>query len=128
MIVLDASAAIDALLNSGEARALLAHEQCHAPELIDVEVASALRRHVARGQLVPDAAAAALAAWVNLGITRHSHRALLARIWTLRDNVSSYDATYVALAEALECDLVTADSRLAAAPGAVCVIRVLPEH
>jgi predicted nucleic acid-binding protein len=126
VIVLDASAALTGLLNAGPARDLLASEQVHAPHLVDVEVTSALRRGALGGRFTPDAAWAALDTWRRLGITRYGHQGLLERAWALRENLSSYDATYVALAEALGCTLVTADRRLSFAPGLRCPVTVLP--
>ena len=67
----------------------------------------------------------ALARWASLGLRRLAVVGLLSRIWELRDNLSAYDATYVALAEALACELVTADARLAQAPGPTCAITVV---
>lgn len=126
MIVVDASAALAALLNAGPARRTLAGEQIHAPHLIDSEVANALRRASAAKRLDADAAWAALDAWRRLGLTRYPAYSVLDRIWELRDNLSAYDATYVALAELLDCSLVTADSRLGRAPGIVCPVTVVP--
>jgi predicted nucleic acid-binding protein len=126
VIVVDASAALAALLNAGPARQALAAEQLHAPHLIDSEVANALRRETAARQLDADAAWAALDTWRRLGMTRYPAYSLLDRIWELRDNLSSYDATYVALAELLDCSLLTADGRLGRAPGIGCPITVVP--
>jgi predicted nucleic acid-binding protein len=126
VIVVDASAALSALLNAGAARTLLAGEQLHVPHLVDSELASGLRRHVARGDVSAEDGWAALDTWRRLGITRHRVYGLLDRVWQLRDNLSAYDATYVALAEALGCALATADSRLSRAPGVECAITVVP--
>ncbi|MBO0840988.1 MAG: type II toxin-antitoxin system VapC family toxin [Sciscionella sp.] len=126
MIVIDASAAVSGLLHDGRARRLLAEERVHAPHLIDSEVASALRRKVSAGQLVADVGSTVLQVWQRLGVTRHPTVAMLGRLWELRENVSAYDASYVALAEALDCPLVTADGRLARAPGLRCPITVVP--
>lgn len=125
MIVLDASAAVLALLSDGDARRSLARETVAVPHLADTEIAHALRAQVLRGQVSPDDAGAALAGWARLGLRRFAVVGLLARIWELRDNVTAYDATYVALAEALRCELVTADARLAQAPGPTCPITVV---
>lgn len=126
MIVVDASAAVAALLNAGPARRVLASEQLHAPHLVDSEVANALRRATAARRLEDGVAWAALDAWRRLGMTRYPAYALVARIWELRDNLSAYDATYVALAEALDCPLLTADGRLARASGIGCPVTVVP--
>lgn len=126
MIVLDASAALSGLLNAGPARESLAGEQLHAPHLVDSEVASGLRRHVASGRIADVDGWAALDAWRRLGLTRYGAHGLLARIWELRDDLSAYDAGYVALAESLRCVLVTADARISGAPGIRCPITVVP--
>jgi predicted nucleic acid-binding protein len=126
MIVLDASAALAALLNAGAARRALGGEQLHVPHLIDAEVASGLRRQVASARIGPDAGWTALDVWRHLGMVRYPVFGTLDRVWQLRDNLSAYDATYVALAEQLGCALLTADQRLARAPGIRCPITVVP--
>ena len=126
MIVFDASAALSGLLNAGPARAFLAVEQLHAPHLVDSEVASGLRRHVASKRIAADDGWAALDAWRRLGLTRYPVHGLLERVWELRENLSAYDAGYVALAEALGCSLVTADARISRASGLRCPITVVP--
>lgn len=126
MIVLDASAAVSALLNAGPARSVLASDQAHAPHLIDVEVASAFRRLVASHQVAADQATEALAVWQRLGLVRHPVVGLLDRVWALRATLGAYDACYVAVAEALGCPLLTADARLARAPGIRCPLTVVP--
>ena len=126
MIVVDASAALSALLNSGPARRAVADQQLHAPHLIDTEVASGLRRTVRSQRLSADAGLAALDTFRRLGMTRYPGSSLLPRVWDLRDNLSAYDACYVALAELLGCDLLTADARLSRAPGLRCAVTVVP--
>ena len=126
MIVLDASAALSGLLNAGPARESLASEQLHAPHLIDSEVASGLRRHASSHRIGADDAWAALDAWRRLGLTRYAMPGLLERVWELRENLSAYDAGYVALAESLGCSLITADARISLAPGVRCAITVVP--
>lgn len=125
MIVMDASAAFLGLMGEHEARRLLAHEDVNVPHLADSELAQSLRRHVSVGILTEDAAVEAIDIWVGLEISRHAARGLLDRVWELRENVSAYDATYVALAEHLECPLVTADRRLVRAPGPACEMLVI---
>ena len=126
MIVIDASAAISGLLNEGAARRILAGEQLHTPHLVDSEVASGLRRAVAGGRIKADGGWRALDTWRRLGLTRYAAHPLLERIWELRDNLTACDAGYVALAEALDCALVTADARLSHAPGIRCPVTVVP--
>ncbi|HET9015495.1 MAG TPA: type II toxin-antitoxin system VapC family toxin [Thermomicrobiaceae bacterium] len=126
MIVVDASAALAGLFNDGPARKALGAEQLHAPHLVDSEVASGLRRQVAAGLLSELNAVAALNAWRRLAVTRYAVHPLLERIWELRHNLSAYDAGYVALAEALDCGLVTADARLTRAGVLRCPITVVP--
>lgn len=126
MIVVDASAAVSALLNDGQARQLLRSERLHAPHLIDSEIASALRRLVQQGGITAHDGWNALDAWRRIALTRYPVIGLLARVWELRDNLSAYDATYVALAEKADCPLVTADARLSNAALARCSITVVP--
>ncbi|TGB44631.1 type II toxin-antitoxin system VapC family toxin [Mycolicibacterium peregrinum] len=126
MIVLDASAAVSALLNDGPARRLLAAEAIHVPHLADVEVVSVLRRQTAAGLLAADDARRALDVWRRLGLIRYAASPLLERVWELRATVTAYDAMYVALAENLDCVLVTADARLSGANGPRCTITVVP--
>ncbi|MCZ2839946.1 type II toxin-antitoxin system VapC family toxin [Modestobacter sp. VKM Ac-2985] len=125
MIVLDASAAVAALLRDGSARESAAREQLHAPHLIDAEVAQTLRRLVSAGRLPAHAGKHLLLEWSALALVRHPAHPLLPHIWALRENVTAYDATYVALAEALGCALLTADTRLARAPGTTCPVTVV---
>ncbi len=126
MIVVDASAAVSALLNDGQARRLLAVESLHVPHLVDAEVVSVLRRQAATGLLASEAAHEALGVWRRLGLIRYAASPLLERVWELRAAVTAYDAMYVALAENLECALVTADARLSGANGPRCAITVVP--
>jgi predicted nucleic acid-binding protein len=122
MLVLDASALV-AYLTGGEhaervrAELLKARRALWAPHLIDAEVGHVLRRAVRAGELAPDAAHAALDDLADLPLRRAPHRRLLPRAWALRENLSFYDALYVALAERLRAPLMTLDGRLAGAPG-----------
>lgn len=125
MIVVDASAALSALLHRGQARAELVGQQMHVPHLVDSEILSGLRRRVAAEQVGATQAWHMLRVWQRLAMTRYPIFALLARVWELRENVSAYDATYVALAESLGCSLLTADARLARAPGMRCAITIV---
>ncbi len=126
MIVVDASAALSALLNRGNARDALGAEQVHAPHLIDAEVANGLRRQVRTGRLPPLDGGTLVGVWRRLGLTRHAVHPILDRMWELRENLSAYDAGYVALAEALGCPLLTADARLGRAPGLRCPVTLVP--
>lgn len=122
MIVLDASALVELLLNTalGQAVATRIADPAlgvHVPHLADVEVTQALRRYAMDGDLEAADAAAALDDLRALDLARHAHEPLLDRVWTLRKNLSAYDAVYVALAEALDTVVLTCDGRLARAPG-----------
>ena len=129
MIVVDASVQAVALADDGQdgdhARARLRGEQLTAPDLVDLEVASVWRRQMRDGAMDARRAALALADLAALPLRRAAHKALLARCWELRDNLTIYDASYVALAEALEVTLLTGDGRLARSAGPRCPIEVL---
>lgn len=129
MIVLDASVVVTALGDGGEdgvtARARLVGATLFAPELLDLEVVSVFRRFVGRGEMAPARAQQAVNDLIGMPIERVAHRPLLSRCWELRENLTSYDAAYVALAELLDAPLLTADARLANSPGPRCAIEVL---
>jgi predicted nucleic acid-binding protein len=129
VIVVDASVLATALGDDGpdgdRARARLRGERLSAPELVDLEVASVLRRQVHGGEVDIRRAALALADLAALPLRRAPHRPLLARCWELRDILTVYDASYVALAEALDVTLLTGDGRLARATGPRCPIEML---
>ena len=129
MIVSDASAVVLALGDDGPAgdvaRERLSGERIIAPELLDVEVTAAWRRHEAAGRLDSRRAALARSDLRDLPVQRVSHRLLMERCWELRANVTVYDAVYVALAELLDAPLVTADRKLANAPGIRCQVEVV---
>jgi predicted nucleic acid-binding protein len=125
VIVIDASAAVLGLMNDGEARAMLEAEAVVCPHLADSEVVNTLRSQVLRGDLDVVVAEGMIDVWQRLGLERVGVTGILGRVWELRENLSAYDATYVALAEALESPLVTADGRLASAPGPRCAITVV---
>jgi predicted nucleic acid-binding protein len=125
VIVVDASAAVAALLNAGPARSALASDDLHAPHLVDSEVLSVLRRQVVTGRLAPDAAWKAIDTWRRLGLARYPVIGMVERIWQLRDSLSAYDASYIVLAENLGCALLTCDGRLARAAGVRCPITVV---
>ncbi len=124
--MVDASAALSGLLNAGPARSLMSSEQLHAPHLLDTEVSNALRRHVAARKMDASIGWVVLDALRQLGMTRYPTFPFLDRIWQLRDNLSAYDASYVALAELLGCSLVTGDGRLSQSPGIRCPVTVVP--
>jgi predicted nucleic acid-binding protein len=122
LIVIDASALLEILLQTERAgqlmsRALEPSERMHAPQLLDLEVAQVLRRLVQRKELTVVRAEQALDDLAHLLIDRHDHRLLINRIWQLRDSLTAYDGSYVALAEALEAPLLTCDGKLAGARG-----------
>lgn len=100
-----------------EARLFDTRQSLHAPHLVDVEVAQVLRRYAHAGEADAARCAAALDDLAGLPLTRYPHGVLMPRVWELRDNLSAYDAVYVALAEALDAPLITRDQRLANAPG-----------
>ena len=129
MIVVDASVLAVALgddeMDGRRARERLADEALAAPELIDLEVASVWRRLVAARLMAARRAGDAISDLGGLPLRRSSHQPLLGRIWELRHAVTPYDAAYIALAEALCVPLVTADARLARAPGIKCEIEVI---
>jgi predicted nucleic acid-binding protein len=129
VLVVDASVVATALADDGRdgdrVRARLRGEQLSAPELIDLEVASVLRGQLLAGSLDTRRAELALIDLDAMPVRRAPHRPLLSRCWQLRDNLTVYDAAYVALAEALDADFLTADRRLARAPGLRCRIELL---
>lgn len=121
MIVVDASAVVDVLLQTDRGRALegrlFSGEVLNAPHLLDLEVAQVLRRHAGAGGLSSGRARGALHDFLDLRIERYAHQLFLPRIWELRANATAYDAAYLALAEALGVPLVTTDRKLADVPG-----------
>ena len=129
MIVVDANIVVSALGDDGadgdQARRRLQGEQLTAPHLIDIEVVSAWRRLAAAGDLDDRRVLLATADLVTMRLRRVSHGGLLERCWELRHTLTTYDAAYVALAEALGVTLLTADARLARAPGTRCQVEVL---
>jgi predicted nucleic acid-binding protein len=122
MIVLDASAAIDWLLQTSagqniETRIYSRSESLHAPHLLDLEVTQVLRRLSSQGVISAHRADEALRDLLDLRVARYPHQVLLPRIWQLRHNFSAYDAAYIVLAEKLRAALLTRDARLASASG-----------
>jgi predicted nucleic acid-binding protein len=129
VIVVDASVLAPALADDGDdgdrARERLRGEELAAPELIDLEVLSTLRRAARAKRLDESRSLQALTDLAAIPLRRVPHLPLLVRVWELRDNLSAYDASYVALAEALDTVLVTADGRIKRASGINCEIAVL---
>lgn len=122
MIVLDASAAIDWMLQTPagqrvDKRIFSQNESLHSPHLVDLEVAQVLRRLVREQAVSLYRADEAIRDLLDLRITRYPHSVLLPRIWQLRGNFSAYDAAYVVLAETLGATLLTRNTRLASAAG-----------
>ena len=130
MIVLDASALVDLLLNTEPGgrlarRVRSSRVTLHAPHLIDLKIAQTLRRYVRQGDIEEERAQIALQHLAVLDLNRYAHSDFLPRIWALKENVTAYDAAYAALAEALGAILVTGDHHLAKAPGIRAEIEVL---
>jgi len=122
--VVDASTLVAALVDSGPvgawAESMLLSGPLAAPHLLPVEVASILRRMVRAGELSTDVAALAHRDLLELRVELFPYAPFGPRIWQLRENLTSYDAWYVALAEAIEAPLATLDARLTRAPGLRC--------
>ena len=118
MIVLDASAALELLLNSATGR-LIAREiinretTLHAPFLIDLEVVQTLRRYVLSSDISEARAMTAINHWLQLNVERYPHEPFIAIIWQYRNILTAYDAAYVALAKVLKASLFTCDRALA---------------
>jgi predicted nucleic acid-binding protein len=129
VIVVDASVIVTGLADDGDdgdrVRERLRGERLVAPHVIDLEVVSAWRRLLSAGHVDERRVTLALADLDALRLDRVAHGPLVARCWDLRHNLTVYDAAYVALAELLGADLLTADARLAAAPGIRCRVEVL---
>jgi len=130
VIVLDASAAVEWLLQTSSgvmvARWMFSpRETLHAPHLLDVEVTQVFRRYVAAGDLAVSRAEEALQDLADLRVRRYPHLLFLRRVWELRDNLTAYDALYVALAETLDATLVTCDRKIASAPGHQARVEVI---
>lgn len=130
MIVIDASVLAPALAydtRGGKvARDRLdGEENLCAPEIVDLEVASAWRRALQAGRLEEDRSQRALRDLATMRLARMSHRPLMPRIWELRHNLTPYDASYVALAEAFDTTLLTADGRLTRAPSLRCEVELI---
>ncbi|MGH2733312.1 MAG: type II toxin-antitoxin system VapC family toxin [Actinomycetota bacterium] len=130
MIVVDASVLVNAIADDGpdgdRSRARLGEaSSLHAPHLVDLEVLSVLRRRAASLDLDARRLVFCLEDLGDLPITRYPHLPFAERIWNLRHNLTPYDAAYVALAETLECVMVTADASLSRAAGPTCTIELV---
>ena len=129
MIVLDASTAIDWLLQTPagqrvDRRIHARNESLHCPHLMDLEIAQVLRRLVREAVISAHRAEEAIQDLLDLRITRYPHFIFLPRIWERRHNLSAYDSAYVVLAEELGATLITRDARLAAAAGRTALVEV----
>jgi predicted nucleic acid-binding protein len=129
VIVVDASAVIEWLLGLPRAEPVAARLEsepsAHAPHLLDLEVAQVLRRLEATGRIEADRGRQAIDDLADLDLGRHPHDVLLPRVWQLRQNLTAYDAVYVALAEALDAPLLTLDRRLARATSVHAIVQVV---
>ena len=126
MIVVDTSVALAALTGHEPSRRAIVGQRLLAPHHIDVEFAHALRGLARGGRLSTEDAAGVLDAWLGLAVDRLPLAPLLPRVWQLRDNLTAYDAAFVAAAEAHHVTLVTADKCLASAAGVRCPIQLIP--
>jgi len=129
VLVVDASVVAPLIADGGLdgdlCRAAVKGNVLAAPDLLRVEVLSVIRRHVAFGKLNTRQANHAVEDLVDLPITLYPTTPLLRRCWELHSNVTAYDACYVALAEALDVELLTSDAKLASSPGARCAFRLI---
>jgi predicted nucleic acid-binding protein len=130
MIVVDASAITELLLQTAlgtrvEQRLYRKDDDLHAPHLLDVEVLSALRRLVRSGEVLPERAEEAIQDLGALRVVRHGHLDLATRAWELRQNLTVYDAMYLALAEALDATVITCDGPFGATPRRLVRIEVI---
>jgi predicted nucleic acid-binding protein len=129
MIVVDASVGVEILLRLPDADMLMdrlfSGDTLHVPHLFDVEVAQVVRRYWRADEITPARGLQAIQDLADLPVTRHSHEPLLERIWQLRANITAYDASYVALAEALDAVLLTRDAALARASGRKSLVEVI---
>jgi predicted nucleic acid-binding protein len=129
VIVVDASVVIELLLRTDKGLQLAERifppgESLHAPHLMDLEVTQVLRRYVSRREVSAERAWQAMDLLSALPVRRYAHEPLLARVWSLRQNLTAYDAAYVALAEGLGATLITLDRSLAGVPGVVTTVEL----
>jgi predicted nucleic acid-binding protein len=118
-VVIDSSAIVDVLIDAQPAElvAELANNDLAAPHHLDIEVFSVLRRLERCGEIGEKDAAEARRMFGSMNISRYAVDGIAERIWTLRHNLTCYDAAYVALAEVLDAPLLTCDAKMAGAPG-----------
>jgi predicted nucleic acid-binding protein len=122
LIVVDASALYESIIETPHSAAIVRrifgqNETLHAPHLIDLEIANTLRRYVLKRELSQDDADQAMGDLASIQLIRYPHTVLIARVWELRNNLTAYDASYVALSERLNAPLLTRDTALAAVRG-----------
>lgn len=129
MIVVDASALIELLLNRERARRIagriLTGEPIYAPQLMALEVQNVIRKCLVRNELTLTRANQALEDFTGLPVVYYPHQPFLPRIWAMRHNITTYDAAYITLAEAMPATLLTCDERLAAAKGHAAQIEII---
>lgn len=129
MLVVDASVLAPAIVDAGTGgvaiRARLRGETIAGPDLLRIEVLAVIRKRRIDGSLTVDQADGAVNDLLDLPMAVFPAAPLLRRAWELRDNLTAYDASYIALAEALDCPLLTADARLANAPGNNCTVELI---
>lgn len=129
MIVIDASVLANVVADDGVdgriARAALRGEELAAPDLVDVETVSVLRKRWMADDLTERRFRGAVDDLADLAVTRYPTLPLMRRAFELRSNVTPYDAAYIGLAEVLGCPLLTGDARLASAPGPRCEVRLV---
>lgn len=129
MIVLDASVVVDLLLGArfriDIAARLQKEAPALAPEIVDLEVANVFRKLIGRGAIDARRGQICFADYLSMPILRQSHRPLVGRIWALRENVTAYDAAYIALAEAAGVSFLTRDTALARLPGLEAPVEVV---
>jgi predicted nucleic acid-binding protein len=131
MLVVDTSAMVHVLLRRPANPRLLdriASDEICAPHLIDLEFLHTLRRHVRRNAITLDQAADSRRDFAAMPLIRYAHSGIVNRIWELRDNLTAYDAAYIALAETIGCTLVTSDAKLSKASGHLAAVEVYPQH
>lgn len=126
-LVVDASVVVSALTDGGRvgqwAEEVLRSDHLVAPHLMPVEVTDVLRRAALAGKVSSDVAALAFGDLQAVGVDLYPFSPFASRVWLLRENLSAYDAWYVALAEVLGADLATLDTRISRAPGVLCTVR-----